>query len=259
MKIDPKFISESMTDDTELSDLDLKKVNRSGDTMSGSLNLNLNSILNIKGISFKPLFLDINSTSNSILSNNDSLIFLQGNNPNYYLELPNPSNLVEGSLFFVINNSNSNIDIKLNNGNLFKNLQSQSSIEVIFSGVDFFSITPDQSISLSNNLVNGVEVINNQSTFVDITNATLPQNTKTAILHYSIERSNSSVNLVQVGELKVINDGTSFSTNDIFSGNYSGVDFNITNNGQIQYKSSNLDTNNYNSKLYLKLVSSFEV
>lgn len=257
MKIDPKFISESMTDDGELSELDSKKVNKSGDIMSGSLDLNLNSLLNIKGISLKPLFLDTTNTNSSTLSNNDSLVFLQGSNLNYYLELPNSNNMVEGSLISIINNSSNNIDVKLNNGNVFKNLQSQSSLQVVFSGVEFFTIEPNQVSSVNNNLVDGISILNNQSSFLDITNATLPQNTKTAILHYSIERSNNNVNLVQIGELKVINDGNVFSINDTFSGNYSGVDFNITNNGQIQYKSSNLDNNGYTSKLYIKLLSNF--
>jgi hypothetical protein len=259
MKIDPKFISESMTDDAELSSLDLKKVNRSGDTMSGSLDLNLNSLLNIKGISVKPLFLDITNVNNNILSNNDSLVFLQGNNSSYHLELPDPNNIIEGSLIFIINNSTNDIDIKLNNSTLFKKLQSQSSVEIVFSGVNFFSITPDQSVTVSSNLVDGIEITNNQSTFIDITNAILPQNTKTAILHYSIERVSGDDNLVQIGELKVINDGINFSVNDTFSGNYSGVDFNVTNNGQLQYKSSNLNPTNYSSKFYIKLISSFEV
>lgn len=117
--------------------------------------------------------------------------------------------------------------------------------------------TIKQSQTSPGNLVDSAEITNNQSVFVNITDAVLPEGTKTAILHYSVERSNSVESFLQIGELKVVTDGTSFFINDSFSGDFAGVDFNITNLGQIQYKSSYMASIDYQSKLYIKIVSSF--
>lgn len=114
-----------------------------------------------------------------------------------------------------------------------------------------------QSPTAPGNLVDGIDITNNQSVFVNIADAALPEGTKTAILHYSVERSNSVDSFLQIGELKVVTDGTSFFINDSFSGDFAGVDFNITSSGQIQYKSSYMASISYQSKLYIKIVSSF--
>ena len=116
----------------------------------------------------------------------------------------------------------------------------------------------NQSSSVDSNLVDGIEITNNQSVFVNITDAVLPDNTRTAILHYSVERSNSVDNFVQIGELKITSDGSSFFINDTFSGDFAGVDFNITSSGQIQYKSSYMASISYQSKMYIKIVSTFQ-
>lgn len=117
--------------------------------------------------------------------------------------------------------------------------------------------TLKQSPTAPGNLVDAAEITNNQSVFVNIADAVLPEGTKTAILHYSVERSNSVDSFLQIGELKVVTDGTSFFINDSFSGDFAGVDFNITSSGQIQYKSSYMASISYQSKLYIKIVSSF--
>lgn len=258
-KIDPKFISSAMTDDTELLELDNKKVNRSGDTMQGSLSLGNNSLTGIKSIYFAPIL--INTTNNgsyNVDQSTSSYYLITGSSSNFSVKLPLESTLSNGYLINLHNASSEEVSVLKNNSDSFFNLSSNSNLQILFYNNDFYKlIKEEQSSNVSSLLVDSFSINNNIETPSDITGAVLDSNVNSAILQYNIIRNTSSEYNTQVGELKIVKENNNYSLTDTYAGSCTGVDFSITSTGQLQYKSSYISGLNYTGTLNIKSLSTF--
>jgi len=258
-KIDPKFISSAMTDDTELLELDNKKVNRSGDTMQGDLSLGSNSLTNIKSIYFEPTLV---TTSNNgvyeVSQNLSSNFIIVGTGTGFSLKLPLTSSLNSGYLLNLHNASSEEVSVNNNDNTSFSTIASNNTLQLLFYNSSFYKLLKEQVVEPSSDLlVDSFNIVNNITSFSNITGALIDSSLKSTILHYNVSRSVDNLDFTEVGEMRVIKEGSEFSISNNFSGSYAGVDFSITNNGQLQYKSNNISGSNYNGSLTIKTLSSF--
>jgi hypothetical protein len=105
-------------------------------------------------------------------------------------------------------------------------------------------------------------VANNQSSFANITDLAFnPANIRSATIEYAIYRSTSLSQLAQAGELRIVyNTGLNkWFFSDSYAGQNAGVEFNVTNAGQIQYKSSLISGGSYAGTLKYSITKTFSI
>lgn len=182
-KIDPKFISSVMTDDTELLELDNKKVNRSGDTMSGNLDLSNNNINNVNKITEKsivttPTYTTVSQDGNLTLTNNSTSVhFLTGNGSNFSIIFPDATTLEKGQNYEIYNRTGNPVVLKYPDGSTIGVLSTESVSSLILqensdtNGIySPFSVEVNQASGIANyNASSTVPFVTNSNTYLNIT------------------------------------------------------------------------------------------
>lgn len=101
-------------------------------------------------------------------------------------------------------------------------------------------------------------VANNVSSSQDIVGLTFnPSTVRSAVIDYSIYRSTSSTELAEKGKLELIYKNgatptTKWTIGRVFFGDDGGVEFTMTDAGQIQYTSSNLAGTSYSGVMHFE-------
>ena len=133
MKIDPKFIDTKMSTDEERNqaisaeeaariagdnNLNDIKVNKAGDTMSGSLDLGDNNIDNVNKITEKsiittPTYTTVTQDGSFTLTNNSTSVhFLTGTASNFSVIFPDATTLQKGQNYEIYNRTSSPVMLK---------------------------------------------------------------------------------------------------------------------------------------------------